>query len=327
MSNSEENTSLVNVISSAIKIPGVKVNRASFLCEAFENEDEKKRNRILEVGPVEAGCSRKQLMAIAKKYVNNRTLTSTGASFVAGIPGGIAMAATIPADTLQFFGVALRLAQEISYIYGAEDLWDSGEVDTERVQRYLILYCGVMFGVGGAAATLRVVSSAMGKQLLRKLPQMALTKTFFYPIIKSIAKAVGLKMTKDIFAKGASKVVPVIGGVVSGAITYATMRPMGLKLVDEFDEVKFNYSQKEFESDWSDIQAEFEIKQDNSSEQKEIITAELEIEQDGVSEQKETIKSESSKSVVEQIKEAKELLDSGIITEEEFNIMKSRILS
>ena len=33
------------------------------------------------------------------------------------IPGGIAMAATIPADTLQFFGVALRLAQEISYIY------------------------------------------------------------------------------------------------------------------------------------------------------------------------------------------------------------------
>ena len=32
------------------------------------------------------------------------------------------MAATIPADVLQFFGMALRLAQELSYLYGAKDL-------------------------------------------------------------------------------------------------------------------------------------------------------------------------------------------------------------
>ena len=248
-------------------------------------------------------------MTIAKKYVDKRTLTSTGASFAAGIPGGIAMAATIPADTLQFFGVALRLAQEISYLYGAEDLWDDGEVDTDKVQRQLILYCGVMFGVGGAAATLRVVSSAMGKQLLKKLPQMALTKTFYYPIIKSIAKAVGLKMTKEIFAKGVSKVVPIIGGVVSGTITYATMRPMGMKLLNEFDEVKFNYSQKEFESDWANITEEFEIEQDN------------------VPVSVEAKNNETTKSIVEQIKEAKELLDAGIITQDEFNKIKESILS
>ncbi len=39
-------------------------------------------------------------------------------------------------------------------------------------------------------------------------------------------------MTKDIFAKGVSKVIPFIGGVISGGITLATYAPMCLKLKD-----------------------------------------------------------------------------------------------
>ena len=35
-----------------------------------------------------------------------------------------------------------------------------------------------------------------------------------------------LKISKQIFAKSVSKVVPVIGGVVSGAITYITFKSM-----------------------------------------------------------------------------------------------------
>ena len=41
---------------------------------------------------------------------------TTALSFAAGIPGGLAMAATIPADVAQFFGMALRLAQELAYL-------------------------------------------------------------------------------------------------------------------------------------------------------------------------------------------------------------------
>ena len=67
------------------------------------------------------------------------------------------MAATIPADVMQFFGMALRLAQELSYLYGAHDLWQGGQVDDERVQNQLILYCGVMFGVSGAVSGVRVL--------------------------------------------------------------------------------------------------------------------------------------------------------------------------
>lgn len=79
----------------------------------------------------------------------------------------------------------------------------------------LILFLDVMFGVGGAASALKVVSSKMAEQALKKLPQKALTKTFIYPIVKKIAVIIGVKMTKDTFAKGVSKVIPVVGGIVS----------------------------------------------------------------------------------------------------------------
>ncbi len=54
---------------------------------------------------------------------------------------------TIPADLAQFFGMSLRLAQELSYLFGAKDLWQDGEVDNDAVRGQLVLYCGVMFGV------------------------------------------------------------------------------------------------------------------------------------------------------------------------------------
>jgi hypothetical protein len=65
-------------------------------------------------------------------------------------------------------------------------------VDEEKVQSQLILYCGVMFGVSGAISGVRVLSTQIAKTTLHKLPQKALTKTFWYPLVKQIGKAVGI---------------------------------------------------------------------------------------------------------------------------------------
>ena len=73
------------------------------------------------------------------------------------------MGLTVPADTLQFFGMSLRLAQELAYLYGAQDLWKDGQIDDELVRGQLILYCGVMFGVSGAAAGVRILSSQLAQ--------------------------------------------------------------------------------------------------------------------------------------------------------------------
>ena len=162
---------LTTVISTAIQVPGVKVSRELFLREQFQDLDREKIDLIVDSGPVVAGCSREVLMRKANRIIKERTAISTGASFVAGIPGGLAMAATIPADMLQFYGVALRMAQELVYLYGEEDMWCDGTPDADKVTNQLILYCGVMLGATGAAQTVRVMSSALAKQLLKKLPQ------------------------------------------------------------------------------------------------------------------------------------------------------------
>ena len=177
-----------------------------------------------------------------------------------------------------------------------------------------------MLGASGAAQTIRVLSSSLAKQALKKLPQKALTKTFYYPIIKSIAKAFGAKMTKEVFAKGVSKVIPVIGGVVSGGVTLATLMPMGTRLTNVLDEAHFSYTENDFEADWSEIVEVYEKEKDEIDE--EVIASqpnEIEIV---------NVVSESpSKSVLVQIQEAKQMLDAGILSEVEFTDIKAKLIA
>ncbi len=310
----ENKLSLVNVISTAIRIPGVRVDRNSFLREQFSDVSPELLQLIIDMGPVEAKYSRSDLRKMARKLIHKKTLVCTGASFLAGIPGGFAMAATIPADLLQFYGVALALAQEIAYLYGEGDLWSGDMPDTEKVTNQLILYCGVMLGTSGAAQTIRVLSSNLAKQALKKLPQKALTKTFYYPIIKSIAKALGAKMTKNVFAKGVSKVIPVVGGFVSGGVTFAIFPSMGMRLTNALDEAHYSYSDADFESDWSNI---IETCENN----KEYTTQNTS--DDIVIEKNET----PSTNVFEKIQEAKKMLDAEIINDEEFSEIKAKLIS
>ena len=292
--------SMTDVIGMVIQIPGVRVNRPDFLKEQFKDASPELMESILKDGPVKAGYSRKELYKIASRLVYRKTVMSTGASFLAGMPGGLFMAATIPADMAQFYGVALGLAQEIAYLYGAEDLWSGDVLDEEKVTNQLILYCGVMMGAGGAAQAVRVMSSRLAQQIVKRLPQQALTKTVYYPIVKSLAKAFGVRMTKGVFAKGVSKAVPIIGGVVSGGITYATLKPMGMRLVDTLDNSQFDYSESEFQADFKDI---VEMGAENEPESKENDFA------------------------LSKIQQAKNLFDEGVLTEEEFLRIKERLIS
>ena len=86
---------LESIITNAVKLPLVKVNRDGFLAETFSNEDIPIQE-ILETGPIKAGISRDKLSNAAKKLILKRTGQSSAASFVAGIPGGLAMAGHNP---------------------------------------------------------------------------------------------------------------------------------------------------------------------------------------------------------------------------------------
>ncbi len=140
------------------------------------------------------------------------------------------MFGTVPADMAQYFAHILRIMQKLIYLYGWDDLFDeNGTLDAETTN-LLTLFVGVMFGVQEAGKALTQLSIKMAPTLCKKIAAKPLTKGFIYPIVKKVATMVGAKMTKDIFAKGVSKIVPVIGGVASGGLTYVTYRPMANKL-------------------------------------------------------------------------------------------------
>ena len=159
-------------------------------------------------------------------------------------------------NTLQFFGNAISLSHEPAYLYGYEDFWDGNKLDDDKVKRELTLFLGVMFGVGRSASVLRVISDNMSKQVIKKTSRKALTKTAYYRTIKNIGAMIGVKVTKKSFAKGISKTVPIIGGIVSGGITYASMRTMGNRFREVLSESIENYTDKDLEKDLRDIENE-----------------------------------------------------------------------
>ena len=333
------NISLEDIITTSIKIPGVKVNRDKFLAEQFAGVGANVQE-VIDFGPIEAGVSRDEVAILANKLIIKRTSQSSAASFVAGIPGGLAMAATIPADIMQFFGMALRLAQELSYLYGGGDLWVDGQIDDDKVKSQLIMYCGVMFGVSGAVSGVRVLSTQIAKTTLKKLPQKALTKTFWYPIIKQIGKAIGVKVTKTTVAQSASKAIPIIGGVISGGLNFASMMPMAKRLSEALDKATFDYSEDEYENDLNIIDkiSNGEIVVEPESETKEEIKQKVSNTIDDVKKgvsgivgtfgKKISHASDApSKDPIEEVKRLKELLDIGAITQEEFDTKKKELLN
>ena len=334
---SDKELALESIISSAIQIPGVKVDRRKFLAETFAS-DEFPLQDVIDLGPIEVGVSQDKLALLSHKLILKRTSQSSAASFVTGIPGGLAMAATIPADILQFFGMALRLAQELSYLYGAQDLWQNGHVDDEKVKNQLLLYCGVMFGVSGAVSGVRVLSTQIAKTTLKKLPQKALTKTFWYPIIKQIGKAVGIKVTKSTVAKGVSKAIPVIGGVISGGLNFASMMPMANRLQATLDSATFNYTEEDFEKDI--IEIENFVADDSEMEDTPVESTVEDVKAKIMEGGKKTLNSISGflskkkpaapkkdNDIFETLNQLSELKDRGILTQEEFDAKKAELLS
>lgn len=235
------------------KIPGVKVNRASFLTETLKvHKDD--LAILLEKGPIDSGLfTQKEIKKYAQDLASKRKWQTTAASFASGIPGGLAMAATIPADTIQYFSFSLKLAQEIAYLYGAKDFWDDGQVNEERVKTELMLYLATMFGVSGAASALRIVTKEYGKVAIKKLGQTAVTKTTWYPLLKIVASYIGVNMTKKTLAQAITKVVPIISGVISGGVTYYAMDKMTTRLINGLDKGVI-YTDEEQAEDLKDIQ-------------------------------------------------------------------------
>lgn len=223
------------VMSAAMSIPGIKVDRELFLRAELRNYCNKAEMEKALDNPVNV-LSKKQIDRLANACINNQTIKVTAISTAAGIPGGLAMAATIPADMGQYYWHVIVLAQKLAYLYGFPDLRDKDGNLTEESQNLITVFVGVMMGVAAANDAIKAVSKAFAQQVAKRLPQKPLTKYAIYRIVKEIAKWLGIKVTKDSFSKGVSKAIPIIGGIFSGGFTLATFRPSAKRLQNKLRE-------------------------------------------------------------------------------------------
>lgn len=230
------------VMGAALAMPGVKVDREDFLKKELQSYCSQEQLKHAIAGKPIDGVSQEVINRIADACINSHTTRVTLISTAMGMPGGLTVGATIPADIAQYYWHVFVLAQKLAYLYGFPDLQDEEGKLTDTAIDMLTLFVGVMMGASAANAAIQGVALELSKQVAKRLPQQALTKTVYYPIVKQIAKWLGVKLTKNSFAKGVGKMIPLVGGFLSGGITLATFRPSAKRLQHHLQKVMFEMS-------------------------------------------------------------------------------------
>lgn len=216
-----------DIIILGLRMPGVHIDREDFLRKQFmKNYSNDVIQDAVKFNPAHAGITVEEIDNIADQVIQYERNCVSGISLALGVPGGVAMVATLPTDIAQYYGYMLRAIQKLLYLYGFPEINVENGVNIDDETMNLITLClGVMYGVEGSVASIKVLSNALGKGVEKKLLQKALTKGTFYPIVKKISRWFSVCMTKQVFAGFFRKAIPVVGGVVGGGITYLSFKP------------------------------------------------------------------------------------------------------
>ena len=233
MENNEKSVTLWNkVLSASINLPFVKVNREEFL-----NKELSKFCTPMEVmtaieeGPLGV-LTKKEIDKLANQCISYHLTMVCGTSALMGLPGGWWMAGSIPADITQFYGHILSLMQKLIYLYGWPALTNVNKQLDDESLNIMTLFVGAMMGNKLAVEALSKVVGQVSKNAGVKLSETLMAQ---YAI--KIAQWIGVNMTKEGFAKGVGKVVPLVGAPISATITYYTFRPMARRLKNHLDEL------------------------------------------------------------------------------------------
>ena len=120
-----------DIIIMSLKVPGMKINRSSFLQkELFKNYPQNVIDDAIKYNPAHAGITVQEIDKIADAVIQYERTCVTGYFHRPRSPGGLAMAATIPADIAQYYGYMLRATQKLLYLYGFPEI-DTTEKETD----------------------------------------------------------------------------------------------------------------------------------------------------------------------------------------------------
>lgn len=211
------------LLTTALKMPGVRVDRATFLrsaltgcCSAAQLE------QAIQTTPAKAGLSKRAIREAAESSIKWHRAGVTAVSAVTGLPGGWWLAGTIPADLAQYFWHVVVMLQKLAFLHGWPALLENDAEPDDETKLVLTLFVGVMLGAQGATDTLGKLARALSAELSKRLPRAALTKYSLHRLALEVAKWIGLSLTKKKLAELIGRAVPLAGGVVAGSVTWLT---------------------------------------------------------------------------------------------------------
>ena len=220
----KENLVWSKILATVLKMPGVKVDRIAFLRKELRPYCNQSRLQMLGSVRPYTVVSERVVDHLATQCVRYHTTLATATSTVVGLPGGLAMAATMPADLTQYFYHVFVLSQKLAYLYGYPDLCDDDGELSDMACDLLTIFIGVMMGAPVAEKGLGELSKAVAESAVTRLPRVALTKTALVPIAAQVAKLIGTRYSKEGLAKGIGRFIPLAGGLFSGGLTLLTFR-------------------------------------------------------------------------------------------------------
>lgn len=221
-------TPMLDTLQKTANLPLVRIERENFLKDTFR-EYNSLLPTIIDSGAFKAGIPHCVIQQKARAIIDYEASKAGLISFATGIPGGMAIFGTVPADILQFMAHALRIAQKLAFLSGMPKDYENKEQRTRDIQLFM-LYLGVMFGSSVANTALLKLCRSIENAAIQTLPQSMLVQILGYDVIKNILNFVGVQLSKENFAKGISKIIPILGGLAAGTLTFISLKKMSLRL-------------------------------------------------------------------------------------------------
>ena len=194
-----------------------------------------------------AGVPVELIEKLAKNAINSKSLLTVTASFVSGLPGGlIGLLGGSSADVIQYYANFLNLAQKLMYLYGYQDISD---LDSSQ-EDIMIVVMGVASGVEVANAFLKKALPGATKKAFDKI----LLKQVSRRTVSVLGKKYATRVGEEQVAKIAGKAIPFVGGILSGAISATTFKPMAKKLNTYLKEFYTYVPENNSEKDIIDIE-------------------------------------------------------------------------
>ena len=263
--NRIENIHFEDLINKAFKMPGIQVNRESFLRKELEAYyDFSFVKEAIDQSPMIAGISYEDINKIADSVIAYESKHGSSVSAALSIPGGIGLFATLPMDVMQNFAFYLRCVQKLMYLYG----WPQIEFEKNQLNpismHILIFSFGVMYDLKDASIGLKALSSIVYEDKDRQIIYESLIKGKFVPIVKEIETCFEKRMAKEVLGNFFEKSLPIFGAIVCGGISYLSFNKHCSNLKNVLKDTKLSnikYVESEKESEMIErILDEIEVK-------------------------------------------------------------------